>query len=64
METEDKKIWTEFRSSKSSRVTHDEVLMIAELHAKYYQHRLKVPCSCSPRQLQGYIDDLNKVYES
>lgn len=63
MEKEDGKKWTKFRSSNSGRVSNEEVVMVAELHAKYFKHKLKIPCSCSPRQLQGYIDDLNKLYE-
>ncbi len=64
MEEADKKKWSKFRSQTSSRVSKQEVRMIAEFHAKYFNHKLKIPCSCSPRQVQGYIDDLNKVYEN
>ncbi len=64
MEKVDKKKWTKFRSSKSSIVSKEEVQMIAELHAKYFNHKVKVPCSCSPKRVQALIDDLNKKYES
>jgi hypothetical protein len=64
MEKADKKKWTKFRSSKSSRVSKEEVQMIAELHAKYFNHKLVTPCSCSPKRVQALIDDLNKKYES
>ena len=64
MEELDRKDWYQFRSKNSDRVSREEVEMISELHAKYYNHKFKVPCSCSPKTLQKWIDDLNVVYES
>ena len=64
MEELDRKDWYQFRSKNSDRVSREEVEMISELHAKYYNHKFEVPCSCSPKTLQKWIDDLNVVYES
>lgn len=62
MEELDRKDWYQFRSKNTDRVSRQEVEMIAELHAKYFNHKYKVPCSCSPKTLQSWINDLNKLY--
>lgn len=61
MEKLDKKDWQTFRSRVSDRVTREEVELIAKLHAKYFNHKYKVPCSCSPKTLQQWINDLNTL---
>lgn len=62
MEELDKKDWEQFRAKNSDRVSRAEVEMISMLHAKYYNHKYEVPCSCSPKTLQKWVDDLNKTY--
>jgi len=62
MEGLDKKDWDQFRSKNTVRVSREEIEMIAELHSKYFNHKYTVPCSCSPKTLQKWIDDLNKIY--
>lgn len=64
MEELDKKDWEIFRSSNASRVSKNEIELIARLHAKYFVHKYKIPCSCSPKTLQNWINDLNKFYEN
>ena len=64
MEGLDKKDWDQFRGKNSDRVSREEVEMIALFHSKYFNHKYKVPCSCSPKTLQKWIDDLNNIYES
>jgi hypothetical protein len=64
MEELDRKDWYQFRSKNTTRVSRQEIKMIAELHSKYFNHKYKVPCSCSPKDLQKWVDDLNKIYES
>lgn len=63
MTSEDQKIWLEFRSSKSSRVSKKEVLMIAKLYSVYMNKKYIVPCSCNGKRLQSWIDKINEVYE-
>ena len=40
MDEEDKKLWRKFRSVKKNTVTHEELVMISELHALYFKHTL------------------------
>ena len=62
MEERDKKDWEKFRASTSDRIVREEVELISQLHSKYFKHKYKVPCSCSPKTIQGWIEDLNDVY--
>ncbi len=62
MEERDKKDWEKFRANTSDRIVREEVELISQLHSKYFKHKYKVPCSCSPKTIQGWIEDLNDVY--
>jgi|TARA_R110002153_G_scaffold98322_1_gene233335 hypothetical protein len=64
MDKADKIDWELFTASDSPKLSSEEVTMIAQLHAKYFKHRFKVPCSCSPKRIQKWIEDLNKFYDS
>ncbi len=59
----DRRDWEKFRSGLSQKVSKEEVQLISELHAKYFNHKFKVPCSCSPRIIQGWITELNSIYD-
>lgn len=63
MSTDDIEVWGKFRSAKSSRVSKQEVELIARLYSKYMNKKYKVPCTCNGKRIQGWIDQINKVYE-
>lgn len=60
--------WLEFRESGTETITVAEQKLIATLHAKYFNHKYKLPCSCKPskarKQFQIWIDDINKLFET
>ena len=56
--------WSDFRKGKKQYLQNDEYRIICELHAKYFNHKLKYVCKCSPKSIQKYIDDLNEYYLS
>ena len=56
--------WEEFREKNSDRVTRDEVKKISQIHAQLFEHKMYVPCSCSPKTIQGWINDINDVYKN
>jgi hypothetical protein len=64
MEAIDKKDWEIFQANPSDKLSVEEVKLIAELHAKYYKHPYHVPCSCNPKTVIKWIDELNKIYEN
>ena len=54
--------WTEFRSQKSSTINKTEQELIATLHSKYFAHKYYLPCSCSPKEWNRWIQQLNELY--
>lgn len=36
---------------------------LAEIHARVFNHKFDIPCSCSPKTWKGWIKDLRKVYD-
>ena len=60
--------WKEFRQVGSGTITGAEVRKICTLHAKYFLHKLKMPCSCKNdtrrKFIQKYIEDLNKLWDT
>jgi len=64
MEELDKKDWEIFQANPSNTLSVEEVKLVSELHAKYYKHNYHVPCSCNPKTIIKWIDDLNKIYGS
>ncbi len=63
MEEIDKKDWYQFINKNTTKVQRHEYLMICELHAKYFKHKYKEPCTCSPQTIKQWIAQLNEVYE-
>ena len=35
---------------------------LSRIHARVFQHKYYVPCTCNPKEWKRHIDDLNKVY--
>jgi hypothetical protein len=55
--------WTKFKSIKNSQINKQEQELIASLHSKYYFHTFYLPCSCTPRQWNQWIKDINTLYD-
>lgn len=62
MTKKDYKYWTEFRKNKSNKISKEEFKTIAEMHARLKKHAYYLPCTCNPKGIQRFIDDLNKIY--
>mgnify|MGYP001285358666 CR=1 FL=1 len=56
--------WEKFRAGTSTTLKKTEVVLVSQLHAKYFKHKYKVPCSCSPTRIQKWIRELNDLYEN
>ena len=63
-EKDDFKRWTEFRMGKKQYLSREEFEMVSFLHAKYYEHSFYLPCTCSPKTINNWISDLNKVWNN
>ena len=56
--------WTEFKSVNSSSIQKEEQVLIAKIHSKYFIHDYYIPCSCTPRQWNQWISDINTIYDN
>ena len=37
---------------------------LSEVHARVFQHKMYIPCTCNPKEWKRHIDDLRKVYDA
>lgn len=56
--------WKAFRKVKSNNINAKEQELIASLHSKYFAHQFYLPCGCSPKEWNKWINDLNILFES
>lgn len=35
---------------------------LSEVHARVFQHKMYIPCTCNPKEWKRHIEDLRKVY--
>jgi hypothetical protein len=62
MVKKDLKEWKKFREGNGNTITHEEYLFVCNLHAKCFDHKLELPCKCSPKRINIMIEDLNRLY--
>ena len=63
MVKKDQKSWKKFREANSTTITHEEYLFVCNLHAKCFNHKLELPCKCSPKRLNIMIAEINRLYD-
>lgn len=63
MKASDIEWWEQFRKTKSTKLLRSELEEIARMHSEYFEHKYHVPCGCSPKKIQKWIDDLNAIYD-
>ena len=56
--------WTKFRMGDKHSISESELKLVSKLHSEYYKHKYIVPCSCSPKRINSWIADLNKIWEN
>lgn len=64
MTKEDIKYWETFRANKSDKISKKEYQKICEMHARLKNHNYFEPCTCNPKGVQRFIDDINKIYDN
>ncbi len=61
---QDNEKWKLFRMDTKSYLSQAEFTMVCKLHAKYYKHKFYKPCTCSPKTINQWIRDLNKIWDN
>ena len=56
---EDIKLWAEVSARSKTKLIHSDFKIMCQLHAKYFNHRLKEPCTCNKALLRLWISELN-----
>ena len=64
LNNKDYKYWTKFRSSTKDSITGTELRKISSIHSEVFEHKYFLPCTCNPKGIQKFINDINKVYTS
>jgi hypothetical protein len=58
------KRWKEFIQADSDTLTKEEQELLARLHSIYYKHSYYLPCTCSPKTYNTWIEQLNVIYNN
>lgn len=58
----DYKYWTAFRDAKKSTITKEELNAISVIHSHYFKHKFILPCTCNPKQIQSWVNEINTLY--
>ena len=64
MSKEDYLDWGNFRNSLVDRVAPEELDMISQFHAVYFNHKYIKPCTCNPKEINRWISQLNVIYDN
>jgi|TARA_B100001093_G_scaffold516869_1_gene596771 hypothetical protein len=58
----DKTLWKEVRKRITSRMQHDDFLIMCQLHAKYMKHKYHELnfCDCNARRINQWIEEVDK----
>lgn len=56
--------WANFKSSNSNTLSGHEQKFLARLHSEYFNHQYHVPCTCSPKTYNSWIQDINNLYNN
>jgi len=56
--------WTGFLNNNKNTLTKDEQELLARLHSIYFKHTYFLPCTCSPKTYNNWIEQLNVIYKN
>lgn len=56
--------WYKFKATVKQTLNRKQFELVCLLHAKYFNHRFYKPCTCNPKTIKLWIDQLDKLYEA
>jgi hypothetical protein len=56
--------WTKFLDSNSNKLNKQEQELLARLHSIYFKHSYYLPCTCSSKTYNNWIQQLNVIYKN
>jgi hypothetical protein len=63
MEIEHRKQWEQFKAEVKEKLTREQYKLICSFHSIYYKHKYHEPCSCNPKRLVQWINEIDKIYD-
>ena len=51
--------WLEVKSRIVNKITNQDYKILCQLHAKYFNHKYKEPCTCNKENLRNWIKDVD-----
>ncbi len=64
MEALDRIDWKLFRNEVRNKLNKKQFELVCQLHAKYFKHSYYKPCTCNPKTIVNWIEQLNKLYDT
>ena len=55
----DKQTWLEVKSRIVNKITNTDYKILCQLHAKYFNHKYKEPCTCNKENIRNWIKDVD-----
>ena len=55
----DRQTWLEVKSRIVNKITNADYKILCQLHAKYFNHKYKEPCTCNKENLRNWIKDVD-----
>lgn len=55
----DKQTWQEVKLRISHKITNADYKILCQLHAKYFNHKYKEPCTCNKDNIRNWIKDID-----
>ena len=55
----DKQTWLEVKSRIVNKITNADYKILCQLHAKYFNHKYKEPCTCNKENIRNWIKDVD-----
>ena len=56
---EDIRLWQEVRLRITTTIVNADYKILCQLHAKYFNHKYKEPCTCNKQNIRNWIKDLD-----
>ena len=63
MTNDDANKWLNYKNNYKVQPSEDQIDLIVQLHAKYFNHKYQELCTCSPKRIKQWITHLNDIYD-
>lgn len=58
---EDIILWKEIQERITHKISNADFKIMCQLHAKYFNHKFEIPCSCNKAKIRQWLFQLNDI---